>query len=326
MRLIIPLSIGLTASLAGCRDATIPSPTPGRFGWYHVDVYQPPPTPVYPTATGDGTFMTIRTSKSGNRVGTVNARFAYWPPGASAPKYMFPADTTETGFTPTVINDRGEIIFVTTTPYQIRPVYIWRDGQLKTLIAASSVLVDFLALNNRGFVVVFAGSLGPPRPVGEASPFLPNESARPSRFIGEFCNYSPNSVGVSQRLEFRSVNDQNEMLLSKLGFVFWESGGCRNMPAGNWHFIGEAGLAAGSLGSAIVSDGYETALLDDVLDPGSKPLWHISSIISMPADSTIIAWGVRAGETDSVQVRLTPSTDAAGHSNRTGTLRLRLRQ
>ena len=308
LSIIIPLSIGLTASLTGCSDAT--GPSPGPFGLYHVDVYQPPP-PEYPTATADGPFTTIRVSQSGNRVGTVNGRFSYWPADASAPTYMFPADTTETGFTPTVVNDRGEVIFVTTTPNQARPVYIWRSGQLKTLIASSSVLLDFLALNNRGLVVVYAGSFGPPRPIGQASPFLPDESARPSRFSGEVCNYSPNNVGVNNPIEFRFVNDQNEMLVSKNGLLFWESGGCRTMPPGNWHFIGEAGLAAGSLNSAIVTDGYETAVVDDLLDPASKPLWHITSIIAMPPDGSIIAWGVHAGESDAVQVRLTRSSSAA---------------
>jgi hypothetical protein len=310
LSIIVSLSIAATASLLGCREGsgpspidTGPSPTESRFGLYHVDVYQPQP-PVYPTETADGPFTTIRTSKSGNRVGTVNARFSYWPAGASAPTYMFPADTIESGFTPTVINDRGEVILVTTTPYQKRPVFIWRDGQLKTLVPASAVLIDFMALNNRGLVILYAGSFGPPRPVREASPFLPDESARPNRFIGETCNYSPETYGASAPILFKSVNDQNEMLTTKFS-TFWESGGCRNMPAGNWLFIGEAGLAAGSLGSAIVSDGYERAFLDDLLDPASRALWHIASIISMPADSSIIAWGVRAGGSDTVQVRLT---------------------
>lgn len=302
----------LVASVIGCMDQ---GPA-ARFGQYSAELYVPPPPPSLPTATPDGEFVASLT-RNGARVGTVGGRMAYWPAGAAGPTYLFRPDTNPGSLLPTSMNDQGEVVLrkpdLPSSNYAV--FYVWKAGTTKLIYDGCAV---FGLINNRGIIWFNACGQLYNRYYKILSPFGA-DTTQVKRFTDNDC---ATGGRTSYLINF---NDSNEVLAShevspaQAGVMQtgWFAGGCRNLTKlfdAQWQALSDIGLVGGrytpagaASTMAVLTDGDNVVVIDEVLDPESRAKWHITSVDFIRSDRSMVVHALDLATNQSVRLQLTPT-------------------
>ena len=308
--------VALVAALAvTCSDPG--GPTLAHLGRYHAELYVPPPPPVYPTSTPDGEFVATLTNRHG-RAGKVGDRLAYWPMGAAAPEYLFRADTNPAAIVPLALNARGEIILrLPQSGIPTNAIYIWRAGEVKTIVSSGFPCWIFNGINNRGLIILSSCAELYDRYYKFVSPFGPPDTAQFRRFVGGSC------ASGGRYNSIIALNDSNEVIAihekqpTQGSATSWFAGGCRDLsavfPTAEWQSFSNIGLVGGNyvksgaqVTTAVLTDGTNVATVNDLLDDASRAKWYVTSIDRILDDRAMVVHAMDLATGQSVQLQLTP--------------------